>query len=152
MSETETTPEEIEIEALEKRQADRNAARAKAERSQYAIDLKAREDLEDASPDVGFAAVKVARFIPGQPTRAIVRMPTPAQYKRYLDMVGKGVEKKNMGQQRAAQDMLAQSCWVYPTTPEGRESMLAAFPGIITPIILAATTLAEGKAEEEGKG
>jgi hypothetical protein len=137
---------------LEELQAKRREERAKLEDAQRAVDLQARFDLEDEHVEGGIAAVSVSRFVPGQPTQAYVRTPTPVEYKRYLDQVHRGVDKKSLRAQRDAQELLAQSCWVYPRKPEDRQAMLAIFPGILTPISVAAAALAEGRSEEEGKG
>lgn len=136
---------------LEELQAKRREERSKLEDAQRLVDLQARFDLEDKY-DGCLAAVSVSRFVPGHPTQAFVRTPEPAEYKRYLDQVHRGVDKKSLAAQRAAQELLAQSCWVYPTSAEDRQSMLGKFPGILTPISVAAAALAEGRNEEEGKG
>jgi len=137
---------------LEELQAKRREERAKLEEEQRAKDLQARMDLEDEHVDGGIAAVSVSRFVPGQPTQAYVRTPTTTEYKRYLDQVHRGVDRKSLKAQRDAQELLARACWVYPRAPEDRDAMLAVFPGILTPISVAAAALAEGKSEEEGKG
>lgn len=140
------------LEAAEELQARRQEEKAKRADEQRAKDLVARMELEDEHSDSGIASVSVARFVPGQPTQAYVRTPTPAEYKRYLDQIHRGVDKKSLPAQRAAQELLAQSCWVYPRKPEDRQAMLSVFPGILTPISVAAASLAEGRSEEEGKG
>lgn len=138
------------IEELEKKRAERLAALGAKEAEQTVKDLEARERLEE---EHGFvAAVKVARYADGFPTCAYVKTPDGPQYKRYVDQIGKGVEKKSSKAQRDAQELLAQSCWVYPEEPDAKKAMLDRFPGLLTQIAIAAATLAEGKAEEEGKG
>ncbi len=137
------------IEELEERRAARRAEREKAEREQYATDLAALEGLEDEHGKI--AAVKVA-YTKGQPTRAFLKTPTGAQYRRYVDQISKAVEKSNLRSQRDAQELLARSVWVYPKEEKDRAMMLEAFPGLLTSIAIAAANLAEGKAEEEGKG
>lgn len=137
---------------LEEIQAKRKEERAKLEDEQRAKDLAARMDLEDSLPGTALAAVSVSRFVPGQPTQAFVRTPSTTEYKRYLDQVHRGVDKKSLAAQREAQQLLANSCWVYPVTPEDRKAMLEVFPGILTPLSVAAAALAEGRNEEEGKG
>jgi ribosomal protein L35AE/L33A len=136
------------IEEIEERRAKKQALRTDAEKKQYRIDLLARDALEDEHGKI--AAVRVA-FTSGQPTCAFVRTPTPAQYKRFVDQVGRATEKKNIASQREATELLAKSCWVYPE-PGAQESMLEAFPGLLSSIGVCAARLAEGKAEEEGKG
>lgn len=137
-------------EELEAKLAERRAARAAAEAAQYETDLEARLALEDEHGEV--AAVKVPRFVAGHPTRAFVRAPSTLEYERYKARVYKAIDKKSVDQQRDAGEQLARACWVYPATDEARKSMLDAFPGMLSSIQIAATALAEGKAEDEGKG
>lgn len=134
---------------LEKRRAEREEASTKARAEQRLLDEEAYEDLKDEHAAV--AAVSTSRFVQGQPTMAIVRMPAPAEYKRYVDQIGANVAKKSTKGQRDAQELLANSCWVYPASAEARKSMLEVFPGLLTPLSMAAAKLAEGSAEEEGK-
>jgi hypothetical protein len=138
------------IEELEERLAQNRAARSKAEEAQYAVDLEARISLEEQHGTI--AAVKVSRFSPGHPTQAYLRTPTGAQYKRYKDQIHRAVDKKNIHAQQEASELLARSCWVYPASDEAKAAMLDAFPGLLTPLSMAAAALAEGKAEDEGKG
>lgn len=138
------------VEELEEQLAKRRAARAELETEQRAKDLGAQIELEEEHD--ALAVVKVAKFVPGQPTMALVKTPTPAAYKRYVDTVGRAVDKKTTSLQREAQEQLARSSWVYPAEDEARKSMLATFPGLLTSIGLAASALAEGRAEAEGKG
>jgi hypothetical protein len=135
-------------EALEKRRAEREEASAKARAEQRLLDEEAYEDLKD---EHAVASVSTSRFVEGQPTMAIVRMPTPSEYKRYVDQIGANVAKKSTKGQRDAQELLANSCWVYPREVEARKAMLEVFPGLLTPLSMAAAKLAEGNAEEEGK-
>lgn len=138
-------------EQLEQKLEERRVARAKAEETQYEADLEARLDLEDEHGTI--AAVAVTRHVPGQPTRAYLRTPSSAEYKRYKDQIfraandrkGAAIATKN------AQELLARACWVYPKTEEAQDAMLAAFPGLLTPLGMAAAALAEGKTEDAGK-
>lgn len=139
------------LEEIEAKRAERKAAHEAAEAEQFANDLEALDALEEEHGDGTIGAIKV-RFKKGQPTRAFFKTPTSAQYKRYLDCVHKGVDKKNLGKQREAQEQLARSCWVYPKDEAAQAAMLEDFPGLLTSMGLAAAALAEGKAEEEGKG
>jgi hypothetical protein len=139
------------IEELEAKRAEKLAARAKAEEAQYEKDLEARIRLEDEHGTL--AGVKVVGFVPGQPTHAFVKAPLPAQYKRYKDLVQRAGDEKRGATKRAdAIDQLAQDAWIYPESAEERAAMLERFPGILTPIFVAAVRLAEGKNEDEGKG
>lgn len=139
------------IEELEARRAERKKEHEKAEAEQFGIDLEALDALETEHGDGTIGAIKV-RFKKGTPTRAFFKTPTQAQYKRYTDQVHKAVDKKSLGKQREAQELLARSCWVYPKDEAAQNEMLEGFPGLLTSIALGAAALAEGKQEEEGKG
>lgn len=144
--------------ALEKKLQDRRDARAEKETAQYEIDLQERIDLEDVHGQL--TAVKVSRFVEGQPTIALVRTPTAIEYKKFKDLVHRAVGMKNETAKKGeAIDQIARSCWVYPKQREkdgessaAQEEMLEAFPGLLTPIANVAIALAEGKSEDEGKG
>ncbi len=122
----------------------------KEEKSQYLDDIEAKDILEQEHGTI--AAVKVPRYKSGQPTRAFLRTPTTPEYKRYVSQVGVAVDKKKPAQVRVAQETLAKACWLYPESDEAKASMLDAFPGLYTPLGQAAAALAEGNAEDEGKG
>lgn len=139
------------VDELEKQLQDRRDARAKLEVEQYEKDLQARLDAEDEHGTV--AAIKVARYLPGQPTCAYVRTPQPAEYKRFKQQIMRAGEDKGKAKRTEdAIDLLAKACWIYPVEEEDRDAMLDAFPGLLTPISAAAAALAEGKSEDEGKG
>jgi hypothetical protein len=136
--------------------AKKRAARAAAREEQEANDLEARIRLEEEHGPL--AAVSASRFEPGQPTMAFVRKPTVPEYKRYKTQVYGAAHEKgkrntigNPTLSREAQELLAKSCWVYPETEEARDAMLATYPGILSPLSQAATALAEGATEDEGK-
>lgn len=136
---------------LEAKLAAKRAERDAAEEEQYEKDLEARIDLEDEHGTI--AAVKVSRFVPGQPTRAFIRTPSSAEYKRYkAQMFASAGGKKGAISPEKAQEMLAEACWVYPAKKEDKDAMLESFPGLLTPMSMAAAALAEGVSEEEGKG
>ncbi len=65
-------------EELEKKLEASRAERAAAEETQYELDLEARIELEAEFGTI--AAVKVARFVPGHPTRAYLRTPRGSEY------------------------------------------------------------------------
>ena len=138
------------VEQLEAKLETMRAEKARAEEAQYEIDLEARIALE--SEHDAIAGVKVAKFISGQPTRAYLRTPTGAEYKRYkAQMFAAGTEKKGAVTPAKAQEMLAQACWVYPAPGDAQAAMLEAFPGLLSQLFLAAAALSEGKMEIEGK-
>lgn len=143
---------------LEQKLQDRREARAKREEAQYNVDLEARIDLEDEHGQL--TAVRVSRFVDGQPTLALVRTPTASEYKRFKDLVHRAVGMKNETTKKSeAIDQIARSCWVYPAPKaadgepsDAQNEMLETFPGLLTPIANVAIALAEGKSEDEGKG
>ncbi len=138
-------------EELEAKLEAKRAERAKAEEAQYEKDLEARIALEEEHGTI--AAVKVSRHVAGQPTRAYLRTPTSAEYKRYkAQLFALAGGKKCALSPQGVQEQLAESCWIYPAGKEAQAAMLEAFPGLLSPLSQAATALAEGAAEEEGKG
>lgn len=139
------------VEELESLLAERKAAREKAKADQYAKDLAAYVELEDEHAGC-VRRVDASVFKDGQPTFAVLRMPTGAEYKRFVEQVTRAAEKKNPKATRDATDLLAKACWVYPKDKAAQDSMLEAYPGLLTSMAVAASSLAEGRAEEEGKG
>jgi len=142
---------DLRREEIEARRAARKAELASARAEQEVADLEAFDALEVEHGDGAVASLSVERYVKGQPTMIVVRAPSAAQYKRFVDQVGKAVEKNNMSARRGAQDLLAESCWVYPASPEARKAMLAEFPGLLVSIAVKASQLVEAKAVEEGK-
>ncbi len=138
------------LEELEELREKKLEERAKAETAQYEKDLEARIRLED---DHGvLAAVRVVPYKPGLPTRAYVKTPSAAHYKRFTDLVNRaGDDKKSHGKKHDAIEQLARAAWVYPEAEEDRERMFEAMPGILNSIASAAATLAQGQNDEAGK-
>lgn len=139
-----------QIEAAERKLAEKAKARETARQAQYLVDLEARIELEDEWGEL--AGVQTTRFVEGQPTRAYVRVPDAGEYKKYKSQVYANAQgKKGSVSLQEAQELLARACWVYPKTKDAQAEMLAKFPGLLTPLSIAAASLAEGKAEEAGK-
>lgn len=143
---------ETKREEIEKRRTERRAALAQDKEEQALIDLEAYDTLEVEHGDGNVASLEVERFVKGQPTIVVFRAPSGIQYKRFADQVGKAQEKNDVGARRKAQDLLAESCWVYPAEPEARKSMLEEFPGLLISIAIHAAKLVEANRAEEGKG
>lgn len=140
----------MSVAELEAKLEAKRAERAQAEEAQYEKDLEARIQLEDEHGTI--AAVKVSRFVAGQPTRAYLRTPNSAEYKRYkAQMFAVAANKKSPLSPQQIQEQLAEACWVYPAAKDAKAAMLEAFPGLLTPLSMAAAALAEGTAEDEGK-
>jgi hypothetical protein len=138
-------PDVTEIEA---RRAERKAATQKAREEQYAKDIEAIDALEIESGE-DLETLKVNSFKPGLPTLVGVKAPTADYYKRFAQMIRKAGQ--NLEARAHAQDLLAESCWKYPTDPETRKAMKEAFPGVLVSIAVKAAELAELNSEAEGK-
>lgn len=142
---------EAEIERLEAERARKKAARADASKLQYLEDLKALSALEEDDPDATFGVVKLPTFIPGLPTRVFVRTPTSSEYKRLNEKIRKAHAKSDVDGVTKAQEELARCCWVYPKGDDLRKAVLEAAPGALNAVVVVASRLAEGRAEDEGK-
>ena len=151
MDEKQLSPRE-RIEAVEKRRAERKAELAKEREMQEATDLEAFDALEMEHGSGSVARLDLERFAKGLPTCVALKTPDPAQYKRFVDQVGKAVEKNNQAARRDALDLFAKSCWVYPAKQEDQDKMLEQFPGLLTSMAVRAAQLVEAKAADEGKG
>lgn len=140
------------IEEIEERRKKRREAYEKAEAAQFAIDLEALDALEGEHGVDVLGSVKVPRFVEGLTTRVFFKPPKPAQYQRYQEQYGKATDKKSTAGQRAAIELLANSCWAYPADQEIRAKLCEEFPGLLVSVGLAAAKKGEGEKEEEGKG
>ena len=96
--------------------------------------------------------MKLPRFVPGLPTRVFLLRPESAVYKRYTDEVNRATDSKNAKALREAHERFGRASWIYPETKEERAAVFERFPGILNSIGHQAARLAEGVAEEEGKG
>lgn len=134
---------------IEARRAARRAVSDAARDEQEAKDLEAIDALEVASAE-NLGTMRVNGYVPGQPVRVAFRAPSEAYYKRFCQQVRKA--GPNLEARGAAQDMLAQVCWVYPAKPEDQKAMVAAFPGTLVSIAIEVAKLAELNRDEEGKG
>src|SRR5687768_8755928 len=117
-----------DVTEIENRRAERKAAAAKAREEQYAKDLEAIDALEVESGEE-LATLKVATYKPGLPTLVGVKAPSEAYYKRFAQMIRKAGQ--NLEARAHAQDLLADSCWAYPTDADTRKAMREAFPGVL---------------------
>ena len=138
------------VEEIEARRAARKAESSKARDAQYEKDLEAFEALEIEHGDGCVARLSVRGFVPGLPTFAVVKSPGGTSfYKRYTDMVRRA--QKNTQAIGAAQDMLADSCLVYPADEATRAAMFDAFPGLRITAAIRALKFVELEEEEEKK-
>lgn len=139
------------IEDIEKRRADRRAARENAQKAQYAKDLARVDELEIEHGDDRVRILKMPSFVAELPTLVVVVTPESVVRKRYRQMVLKAGQ--NYPAIGAARDMLAASCVVYPDVKEedGKtlyERMKESWPGIHDDVATTACELADA----EGKG
>lgn len=139
------------IEEIEKRRAERRAKHDNARREQELADLEAIDALESAQ-DEPLHTMTSNSFKPGVSVKIAFRAPTPLEYKRYCDQVGRAQQKGDPIERRKAQETLAAVCWVYPEKDsDGRKAMLDAFPGVLVSLAIEAAKVAELRAEDEGK-
>jgi hypothetical protein len=140
------------LEDIEKRRADRLAAKNKARAEQELADLEAIDKLEAAGDEV-LRTMTANDFKPGVPYRIAFRSPSPEVYKRYADQVGNALQKGDAGARKKAQELLAQSCIAYPEKgSDAYKALLAGFPGVLLSMAIEVAKVAELEAEEEGKG
>ncbi len=138
---------------LEEIQASRAARKdrvAVARAAQAVVDEDALDKAEEEHGEGCVASLEVSKYVEGQPTIAIIKAPSADYYKRFCTMVRKA--GSNLEARGAAQDLLANSCWVYPSDEAARKSMLAAFPGLLVSVAIQAAKLGELEAAEQGKG
>lgn len=139
-------PDVTEIEA---RRAERKSAAEAARKEQYAKDLEAIDDLEVKSGDE-ITTLKVASFKAGLPTLVGIKAPSEQYYKRYAQMIRRAGQ--NLEKAAEAQEMLADSCWVYPDDKQVRKEMREAFPAVLMSIVVKVNELVELKSEDEKNG
>lgn len=139
---------EKDLDVIEARRAERKAALEKQRKAQRVIDLEALDTLEIEHGDSNVAAVGVP-FTPGMVTMAIVRVPKPAELKRYRSRITPD-SKGHMGDMVAAAEEVAAVCRVYPDT-EAYEALCEARPGLHVEMGLKALKLGSGREADEGK-
>lgn len=137
------------VEEIQEQRAARKAELEKAKAEQFAIDLVALNDLEIEHGDDSVASLETERYVKGLPTMVVLRAPTAAEYKRFVDTIARS--KDNMEARLKSQDLLARSVWVYPAK-EQQDEMFSKFPGLLLSIVVRAQQMVEAKAKEEGKG
>ncbi len=136
------------LEEIEKRRSERRAASDEKRVEQEEKDLEAIEKIEIAE-DVELHTLSVPNFVPGLPVRVAYKAPSAEFYKRFSQQVRRaGTNGEARG---AAQELLGESCWVYPAADEQRKAMKLAFPGTLISIAIKAAALAELTRAEEGK-
>ena len=141
----------MSIEDIKKKRADRKEQAAKDQAEQEEKDLEALDSLEEAHGDSNVGTLRVERFVKGYPLTIVFKAPSKAQYKRFCDQVSRAMEKKDTKARQEAQDLLAESVWVYPKEEAERKAMLEVYPGLLLSIVVDAQKLVEAKKVEEGK-
>jgi hypothetical protein len=138
--------------SIEESRAARKAAREEAKAAQRVRDLEAIDALEQEHGDDSIKTLAAPRFVEGLPSLVAVRPPTASEYKRFQDQILRA--KENLSERSKAVNLLAESCWAYPSKDEKdlRGRIAEAFPGILSSLGIAATKLAEMEIQEEGKG
>ena len=138
---------------LEEKRAQLRAAKIDAPRAeQLEKDTAAILELEIAQ-DAPLHTMTVPGYKPGAPVRIAFRSPSRAEYKRYLDLVGRAGQKGDAAKRQEAQLQLADVCLVYPTEKDPlREALLEAYPGALISLAIEAAAVAELTSEAEGKG
>jgi len=139
------------VEEIEKRRSERRKAHDDARDAQALKDLEAIDALE-AEHGEPLHTMTANGFKHGVAVKVAFRAPSPTEYKRYCDMVGRAQQKNDAIERRRAQEMLAASCLMYPPEGEARKAMLEAFPGVLISLAIESAKVAELRNEEEGKG
>lgn len=139
---------ESKIEQIQARRAAAKATAAAADAAQFAVDLEALADLEDAHGPDNVSNVRIP-LVDGLPVLAVCRTPKPSEAKRYREMV-RPDSKGRMGDAARAAEALAAVTLIYPTA-EQFAAMCEARPGLATQVGLEAARLATGRSESEGK-
>lgn len=139
-----------ELARIDAARAERRAAHSDRRKKQLIIDRAALLSLEDEHGFDNVSALSMSRYVDGLPALVVVRAPTSAEYKRYVQMVRRAKQEDNEGRAKA-QELLAESCWIYPPR-EQQPAVREAFPGVLPSIVLEVTKMAELQNEAEGKG
>jgi hypothetical protein len=140
------------VHELEARRAERRAKQEEDRKAQEAIDLEAIDKLEEELGEP-LNTMTANGFKVGSPVRIAFRAPTPLEYKRYSDQVGRALQKNDTPARVKAQELLAEVCMLYPAAKsDDRKALLEAFPGVLLSLAIEAAKVAEARAEDEGKG
>jgi hypothetical protein len=130
---------------IQERRAKRKELRARAREEQYAKDLERVDLLEEEHGDDRVAVLETPSYVPGLPTVVVVKTPPAAVFNRFRSMIRKA--QKNMDQMGAAQELLADSCVVYPDA-ETYKRMKDEWPSIHDSVGVEAIRLGEAKGKE----
>lgn len=148
---SETATDTTKLAELEAKVAERKAARETAKAEQEIVDRTAIAELQLATED-DLIVLELKTYREGQPTRVAARPPTDTEFRRYSQMVRRS--KGDNEQIANAQELLAESCWVYPAKEEAdlRKAIRKATPSLLLSMAVALAEKTEAKATDEGKG
>lgn len=140
------------VEELEKRRAERRAAKHELYEAQKLEDLEARDRLEEELGDGQVLAIEIseATWKPGVVTMALFKLPNATQAKIYKQTITPNKDG-SPGDIVKASDVLAAQCCIYPDK-DGFAKLLGAFAFVGTNGAVACVKAAEGKQADEGKG
>lgn len=142
--------EKTELEIVEERRAARKAKTADARAEQHLIDLKALDALEEKHGESQLKMLRAPTFVAGLPTFVVVKSPAgTTQWKRFVDKVQEA--KDHAGMKKAAGDILARACIVYPSDEGVLKAMVEAFPNTLTDAANAAAAFVQLTVEAEKK-
>jgi len=146
---TEPVPE-TRLERIERERAARKAELSRAAEGVLADDLEKISELE---VEHGDSNVKVIRcdFTPGSRAAIAVRVPKPAELKRYRHRVQVPLGSKTPPPTGEACEELGRACLIYPDK-EAFEAMIESRPGLLIQAGIEALELSAGTAAEAGKG
>lgn len=143
---TEAAKELSPLELIEAKRAARKAKHQAEYELQRAVDLEALDELEIEHGDANVASLDVP-FAVGQVTLVAVRLPKPAEVKRFRARVKDTGRKK--ADPVAGTEELGESCAIYPAA-EALQALLAERPAVLSQMGVAALKLATANAEAEG--
>jgi hypothetical protein len=138
------------LEELEAKVAARKASRDVAKAAQELVDRTALAELQLETED-DLVTLRLGIYRDGLPVFVAARPPTEPEFRRYSQMVRRS--KGDAEMITNAQELLADTCWVYPPKSEAdlRKAVKLATPSILLAIAVQLVKQTEAKAADEGK-
>jgi hypothetical protein len=145
---------EKRLAAIEAKRAARKAMASDAKLEQTVVDMEALDAAEVEHGDGRVARIDLDFYEAGLPTFVLARMPKPIEFKRYQDQCA--AKNRSGGNDIVAASLkagntLADGCRIYPDD-KTYALVLERSPGVHSHLAQAALKLAQGHADEEGKG
>jgi hypothetical protein len=142
------------LKAIEEKRAARKALASDAKLDQTVLDMEALDAAEIEHGDGRVARIDLDFYESGLPTFVLARMPKPIEFKRYQDQCA--AKNRSGGNDIVAASLkagntLADGCRIYPDD-KTYALVLERSPGVHSHLAQAALKLAQGHADEEGKG